>query len=152
MPSPIFRDRFNPNVGLGDLGDLSPPPPPPRGLGAAQPGEIHSCQFQPVLQLPASKTPPHNGEKPLYDGENGKEMPWLHLPSPSGMAAPRSATLRTKWGGFGAPSPLTLAGQGTFLGVLPAHRAALDAAPHKIVVVKSGSLVAVHGLWGRGGR
>lgn len=52
---------------------------------------------------------------------------------------------------------LTLAGQGTFLGVLPTHHAALDAVPHKLIVVKSRFLVAVHGLWrrrgeGRGGK
>lgn len=46
---------------------------------------------------------------------------------------------------------LTLAGQGTFLGVLPTHRAALDAALHELIVVKSRFLVAVHGLWRGGG-
>lgn len=44
---------------------------------------------------------------------------------------------------------LTLAGRGTFLGVLPAHRAAPDALLHQIIVVKPRSVVAVHGLWGR---
>lgn len=79
-------------------------------------------------------------------------MPWLLFPSPREMAAFKLQSPGTKGVGLVPLPQLTLAGQGTFLGVLPAHRAALDAVLHKIIIVKSRSLVAVHGLCGRGGR